>query len=263
MNKALTLLCVICMSAMPLRAAEKISVAAAADLNVALTEIADHYGKRTGNSVEISFGSSGNFFNQIQNGAPFDIFFSADLDYPEKLIAAGLGEPASLYRYARGRLVLWVAASSSLDIEHRGIDVLLDPAVKKIAIANPRHAPYGRAAAAALRHLGIYDKVSNRLVLGENVSQAAQFVESGNTQAGLIALSLALAPAMKDKGRYWEIPDDAYPTLEQAVLILSRSKKKSEAAAFLEYLKSGEATTVLRRYGFTLPQEKLLPQEEH
>jgi molybdate transport system substrate-binding protein len=263
MNKILLLLGVICLSALPLLAADKITVAAAADLNVALKEIAVNYEKGNGNLVEISFGSSGNFFTQIQNGAPFDIFFSADVDYPQKLIAAGLAEPASLYRYALGRLVLWVPASSSLDIEHRGIDVLLDPAVKKIAIANPQHAPYGRAAAAALRHFGIYDKVADRLVLGENVSQAAQFVESGSTQAGIIALSLALAPAMKDKGHYWEIPSDAYPALEQAVVVLSRSKKKSEAAPFLEYLKSGEATTVLRRYGFTLPQEKLLPKEEH
>jgi molybdate transport system substrate-binding protein len=262
MNKVLLLLGVIWMSALPLRATDKISVAAAADLNVALTEIADHYGKLTGNSVEISFGSSGNFFHQIQNGAPFDVFFSADVDYPQKLIASGLADPASLYRYAVGRLVLWVPASSSLDVEHRGIDVLLDPAVKKIAIANPQHAPYGRAAAAALRHFGIYDKVADRLVLGENVSQAAQFVESGNTQAGIIALSLALAPAMKDKGRYWEIPADAYPMLEQAAVILSRSKKKNEAASFLEYLKSAEATDVLRRYGFSFPQEKSVPKEK-
>ena len=260
MNKVLTLLCVICISSFPLQAADKIMVAAAADLNVGLSEIVAHYEKQTGQLVEISFGSSGNFFHQIQNGAPFDIFFSADVDYPQKLIAAGLAEPASLYRYALGRLVLWVPASSSLDVEHRGINVLLDPAVKKIAIANPQHAPYGRAAAAALQHFGIYDKVSDRLVLGENVSQAAQFVESGNTQAGLIALSLALAPAMKDKGRYWEIPVDAYPTLQQAVVMLSRSKKKNEAAAFLEYLKSAEARTVLLRYGFSFPQEKSVPK---
>jgi molybdate transport system substrate-binding protein len=263
MNKVLLLLGVIWMSALHLRATDKISVAAAADLNVALTEIAEHYGKQTGNSVEISFGSSGNFFHQIQNGAPFDLFFSADVDYPQKLIAAGLAEPASLYRYAVGRLVLWVPASSSLDVEHGGMNVLLDPAVKKIAVANPMHAPYGRAAVAVLRHFGIYDKVADRLVLGENVSQAAQFVESGNTQAGIIALSLALAPAMKEKGRYWEIPADAYPALEQAAVILSRSKKKNGAAAFLEYLKSGEATTVLRRSGFSFPQEKSVPKEKN
>jgi molybdate transport system substrate-binding protein len=263
MRKILILLCGICGFVGALRAADKISVAAAADLNVALTEIAARYWKQSGNSVEISFGSSGNFFHQIQNGAPFDVFFSADLDYPQKLITAGLAEPNSLYRYAVGRLVLWVPVPSSLDVERRGMAALLDPAVKKIAIANPQHAPYGRAAAAALRHYGIYDKVAHRLVLGENVSQAAQFVESGNTQAGIIALSLALAPALKDKGTYWEIPADAYPALEQAVVILSRSKKKNEAAAFVEYLKSAEAKTVLLRYGFSFPQEKSVPKEKN
>src|SRR6266849_9138134 len=237
-------------------AAGEITVAAAADLNIALSEVAANYQKATGNALRLSFGSSGNLFNQIQNGAPFDIFFSADLDYPQKLIASGLAEPSSLYRYAVGRLVLWVPASSPLDVEHRGMNALLDPSVKKIAIANPQHAPYGRAAVAALRHYGIYEKVADRLVLGENVSQAAQFVESGNAQAGIVALSHALAPAMKDKGRYWEIPADAYPVLNQAVVILAHSAHKRDAAAFLECLKTPEAIAVLQRYGFAVPEGK-------
>ena len=133
---------------------------------------------------------------------------------------------------------------------------MLDPSVKKIAIANPATAPYGRAAAAALRHFGIYDQVSSRLVLGENVSQAAQFVESGNAQAGLIALSHALAPALKDKGRYWTVPLDAYPTLNQAAVVLSRSKQQDAARKFLEFLRSPEATSLLASYGFSLPAEK-------
>src|SRR5437868_8021452 len=159
--------------AMPTSA--QIIVAAAADLNAALSEIAANYEKSGGSKVRLSFGSSGNLFNQIQNGAPYDVFFSADEDYPKKLIEAGLAEPSSFSRYAIGRLVLWTPESSVLDVEHRGMDTLLDPAVKKIAIANPQHAPYGRAAVAALRHYGIYEKVADRLVLGENVSQAAQF----------------------------------------------------------------------------------------
>jgi molybdate transport system substrate-binding protein len=252
----LVALFVICAAALPVSAAGEITVAAAADLNLALSEIAATYQKQTGNTVRLSFGSSGNLFNQVQNGAPFDLFLSADVDYPKKLIEAGLAERTSLYRYARGRLVLWLPTSSSLDVERRGMEVLLDPSVKKIAIANPQHAPYGRAAVAALRHFGIYDKIADRLVLGENVSQSAQFVESGNAQAGIVALSHALAPAMKDKGRYWEIPADAYPVLEQAAVIVSRSANKKEAAAFLEYLKSPEATQVLRRHGFSLPEEK-------
>jgi molybdate transport system substrate-binding protein len=252
----LVALFVICAAALPLPVAGEITVAAAADLNLALSEIAATYQKQTGNTVRLSFGSSGNLFNQVQNGAPFDVFFSADVDYPNKLIEAGLAERTSLYRYARGRLVLWLPTSSSLDVERRGMEVLLDPSVKKIAIANPQHAPYGRAAVAALRHFGIYDNIADRLVLGENVSQAAQFVESGNAQAGIVALSHALAAAMKDKGRYWEIPADAYPVLEQAAVIVSRSANKKEAAAFLEYLKLPEATQVLRRHGFSLPEGK-------
>ena len=126
--------------------------------------------------------------------------------------------------------MLWVPADSKLDVSKLGIKTLLDPSVKKISIANPATAPYGRAARAALRHYGIYDQVSSNLVLGENVSQAAQFVESGNAQAGLIALSHALAPAMKDKGRYWTVPLDAYPTLNQAAVVLSRSKHQDAAA---------------------------------
>jgi molybdate transport system substrate-binding protein len=237
-------------------AAQEITVAAAADLSSALGELASDYQKRTGIKARLSFGASGNLTQQIKNGAPFDIFFSADEDYPRQLVEARLAESDSLYRYAVGKLVLWVPASSSLDIEKRGMNVLLDPAVKKIAIANPQHAPYGRAAVAALRHYQLYDRIADRLVLGENVSQAAQFVESGNAQAGLVALSHALAPAMRGKGRYWEVPTDAYPQLDQAAVILSRSQLKQEAAAFLHYLKSPSAQAVLRRNGFSLTEEE-------
>ena len=228
---------------------QAITVAAAADLNVALTELARMYQQQTGGNVKLSFGSSGNLFNQIQNGAPFDLFLSADEDYPRQLIQVGLAESSSFYRYAVGKLVVWVAASSPLDVERRGINVLLDSSLKKIALANPQHAPYGRAAEAALRHYGIYDKVANRLVLGENVSQAAQFVESGNAQAGLVALSHAMAPTMRGKGRYWQIPQDAYPPVNQAAVIPSRSSHKKQAERFLQFLKTTDAKAVLERYG--------------
>jgi len=247
--------------ALAVPASAQITVAAAADLNAALTEIAASYEKSGGSAIRLSFGSSGNLFNQIQNGAPFDIFFSADLDYPNKLIEAGLAEKSSLYHYAVGKLVLWVPASSLLDVEHRGMSILPDPSVKKISLANPEHAPYGRAAVAAIRHFGIYEKVSDRFVFGENISQAAQFVESGNAQAGFVALSHALAPGMKEKGRYWIIPSDTYPVLRQAVVILSHSSKKAEAAAFLKYLQKPESTAVLRHYGFSVPEET--PEAKH
>jgi molybdate transport system substrate-binding protein len=237
-------------------AGQGITVAAAADMNAVLPEIATRYTKQTGRTVKLSFGSSGNLTNQIRNGAPFDVFFSADEEYPKQLIADGLAEKDSFYRYAVGRLVLWVPSESTLDLQKLGMQALLDPSVKKIAIANPQHAPYGRAAEAALTHFGIYDQVAAKLVLGENVAQAAQFVESGNAQAGLIALSHALAPAMKHKGRYWTVPLDSYPTLNQAVVVLSQSKRQDAARKFLEFVRSPEATSLRELYGFSLPVEK-------
>jgi len=237
-------------------AGQEITVAAAADMSSALPQLVETYTRKTGQAVKLSFGSSGNLANQIRNGAPFDVFFSADEDYPQQLIAEGLASKDTLYGYAVGRLVLWVPGDSPLDLSKLGMKALLDPSVKKISIANPAHAPYGRAAEAALRHFGIYDQVASRLVLGENVSQAAQFVESGNAQAGLIALSHALAPTLKDKGRYWTVPLDAYPTLNQAAVVLSRSKQQDAAGKFLDFLRSPEATSLLTGYGFSLPAEK-------
>jgi molybdate transport system substrate-binding protein len=234
----------------------EINVAAAADLSSALQEVAANYEKRTGVAVKLSFGASGALTQQIQNGAPFDVFFSADMDYPRQLIAGGQAESATLYRYAVGRLVLWVPADSPLDVEHKGMDVLSDPSVKKISIGNPQHAPYGRAAVAALKHYGLYEKVSDRLVLGENISQAAQFVESGNAQVGFVALAHAIAPSMQGKGKYWIVPAEAYPALDQGVVLISHSPHQKDAAALLEYIKTTEASGVLRRYGFTLPEAK-------
>jgi molybdate transport system substrate-binding protein len=234
----------------------EINVAAAADLSAALQELAASYEKRTGVLVKLSFGASGALTQQIQNGAPFDVFFSADMDYPRQLIAGGLAEEASLYRYGVGQLVLWVPKDSPLDVEHKGMDVLLDPSVKKISIANPQHAPYGRAAAAALKHYGLYEKVTDRLVLGENVAQAAQFVESGNAQAGFVALAHALSPTMQGKGRYWVVPADTYPPLDQGVVLVSHSPHEKDAAAFLGFVKTEEAAGMLRRYGFFSPDQK-------
>jgi molybdate transport system substrate-binding protein len=241
-------------------AGREINVAAAADLSSALQEISATFEKRTGVGVKLSFGASGALTQQIQNGAPFDLFFSADMDYPKQLIAAGQADGATLYRYAVGRLVLWVPKDSPLDVERKGTDVLLDPAVKKISIANPQHAPYGRAAVAALKHFGMYEKVSDRLVMGENVSQAAQFVESGAAQLGFVALAHATAPAMQGKGKYWIVPADAYPPLDQGVVLISHSSHREDAAAFLEYIKSGEVAAVWRRYGFSLNEVKI---EQH
>ena len=235
--------------------AQGIIVAAAADMNAALPVIVANYTNKTGQTVKLSFGSSGNLANQVRSGAPFDVFFSADEGYPRQLITEGLASKDTLYRYAVGRLVLWVPNDSPLDLPKLGMKALLDPSVKKITIANPAHAPYGRAAEATLRHYGIYNQVSSRLVLGENVSQAAQFVESSNAQAGLIALSHALAPALKGKGRYWMVPLDTYPSLNQAAVVLTRSKQQDAARKFLDFVRSPEAKSLLASYGFSLPAE--------
>jgi molybdate transport system substrate-binding protein len=226
-------------------------VAGAADLSSALKDVADGFEKKTGTKVKLSFGASGALTQQIQNGAPFDVFFSADMDYPKQLIAGGQADGASLYQYAVGKLVLWVPADSPLDVEHKGMAVLLDPSVKKIAIANPEHAPYGRAAVAALKHAALYDKVADRLVMGENISQAAQFAESGNAQVGFVALAHAVAPQMQGKGKYWEVPADYYPALAQGVVVIAHSTHKKEAGEFVEYVKKDAVT--LRKYGFTVP----------
>lgn len=233
--------------------ATELIIAAAADLSSALKDLGMAYEKKTTERLKLSFGASGALTQEIQNGAPFDIFFSADMDYPRRLISSGAASPKSLYQYAVGRLVLWVPAGSSLDIEHRGMTVLLDPSVHKIAIANPQYAPYGRAAVAALKHAGLHDRIVNKLVIGENVAQAAQFVESGNAQAGFVALAHAVAPGMQAKGRYWEVPTRDYPPLAQGVVILQRSQHMKEAAEFLEFIKTDDAIRILGKYGFTNP----------
>jgi len=238
-----------------LRAAE-ITVAAAADLKFALDEIvADLQKTHTNDTIKVTYGSSGNLASQIENGAPFDVFFSADVQFPKRLIEKKLAGEDSLFRYAIGHVVLWVRNESPLDVQKRGIESLLDPSVRKIAIASPEHAPYGRAAVAALKSLGVYDKIADKLVFGENVSQTAQFVQSGAADAGLIALSLARSPKMKDAGRYWEVPADVYPKLEQAGVILSRTKSPELARELRDAVTGAHGKEVLRRYGFVIPND--------
>jgi molybdate transport system substrate-binding protein len=235
-----------------LAAAEDLSIAAASDLNFAFKELVALYEEKTGTHIKLSFGSSGNFYSQIVNGAPFDLYFSADIRYPRKLIDEGYAVPGTLYRYAVGRIVLWAPKESTIRLD-KGLEALNDPSISKIAIANPKHAPYGRAAVAALEHYKLYQQLEDRLVLGENISQAAQFVESGACQAGVIALSLALAPTMKRAGKYWEIPIQAHPSIEQGVVMLKGSKNEKKAQDFLDFVKSTEGQDVLKRYGFTIP----------
>jgi len=213
--------------------------------------IAAGFEKETGRTVTTSFGSSGNFFTQIQNGAPFDVFLSADIGYPTRLEASGSVVRGSVMQYATGLLVLWSRNDSGVDVT-RAFAALDDARVRHIAIANPEHAPYGRAAVSALRHEGLYERVRPKLVLGENISQTAQFAQTGSADVGLVALSLALAPAMKASGRYSEVPRAWYPPIAQAAAIVASSKQRALAQEFLRYLRRESTIRVLRSYGFAV-----------
>jgi molybdate transport system substrate-binding protein len=250
----LILVALVCAFAAATARAGEVTIAAAADLTFAFQDVTAKFDQQTGNTVRMSYGSSGNFYSQIKNGAPYDIFFSADVNFPKKLEDEGLTEPGTLYEYASGKIVIWVTSNSKLPID-QGLRVLLDPGIHKIAVANPQHAPYGHAAVEALKHVGIYDQVKSKLVLGENISQTAQFVASGNADVGIIALSLALAPAMKARGHYFVIPTDEYPPLIQAAVILKAARHKDVARQFLDYLKQPAGVALMQSYGFTLPKE--------
>jgi molybdate transport system substrate-binding protein len=228
-------------------APRKLSIAAAADLQFALADAARQFHLRHPQTdVQIDYGSSGNFYAQIRNGAPFDLFLSADVQYPRNLARDGLARADSFFVYAAGRLAVWVPASSPFD----PATALRDPAVHRIAIANPRHAPYGRAAEAALRHMGLYETVEKKLVLGENISQTLQFVQSGAADAGIVALSLAVAPTVRGQGRYWEVPVESYPKMEQGGVIL---KESAAAREFRDWLLAPAGRSLLKQYGFFLP----------
>ena len=226
----------------------KLAIAAAADLNFAMEEVSREF-RAAHPDVDLAtaYGSSGNFYAQIRNQAPFDIFLSADVEYPRKLVEDGIGVRDSLFVYAVGRIVVWVPASSPLD----PATALRAASVRHVAIANPQHAPYGRAAEAALRSLGVYDNVAGKLVLGENIAQTLEFVQSGAADVGIVALSLALAPPVRAQGRYWEVPPEAYPKIEQAGLILRESKAARE---FRTFLLGAGARRILKQYGFSLPE---------
>ncbi len=216
-GKILLAIFAVCWLAVPVFAQKRqIRVASAADLQTVMPQIAKAYETRSGTSVEVVYGSSGNFYAQIQNGAPLDVFLSADSEYRE------------------------------------GWKCLVNPDVRKIAIANPEHAPYGRAAVAALRKAGIYDEIRAKLVFGENISQAAQFVESGNAQAAILAYSLTSSPGLRG-GKKWEIPKETYPRIVQAVVVLKSSKDKISAQDFVKFVTKGQGRELLAKFGFQPP----------
>jgi molybdate transport system substrate-binding protein len=232
----------------------QVRIAAASDLRFAMEDLVGAFtDANPGITVEPTYGSSGTFFAQISEGAPFDVFFSADAAYPRRLEAAGLAASGTTAVYGIGRLVLWAPDDSTIDIEGRGLEALTDPAVRRIAIANPEHAPYGRAAEAAMKAAGVYDAVRSKLVLGENVAQAAQFAESGGADIGVIAHALAVAPELRDKGRFAAVPVDSYPPLEQAVVMLESAADPAAARAFLDFVLGPDGRALLDRHGFLPP----------
>ena len=201
----------------------------------------------------MSYGSSGNFYQQLQNGAPFDVFLSANVDYPKRLQAAGLVTNGSYYEFARGSIVLLVRSNSTLDLK-TGLRVLTQAKVTKVAIADPGHAPYGLAAIAALKSEGLYQPVQSKLVTGENVSQAASFVFSGAADAGIVAKSLALSPFADWRVRFVEVPAGDYPPLLQAMVALKSSKNQWGAAKFESFMRGSDAKTILKQFGFEVPE---------
>jgi molybdate transport system substrate-binding protein len=235
---------------------QKLSVAAAADLQFALDDISRGFRQAHPElDVAVSYGSSGNFYSEIRNQAPFDVFLSADSEYPRKLAQEGYADAGSMFTYGVGRIVVWAPQRSPLDLAQLQIHALEADSVKHVAIANPQHAPYGRAAVAAMQSLGVYERVAPKLVLGENIAQTLQFVQSGAADVGIVALALALAPSTRAEGQYWEVPLDTYPKLEQAGVVLSHAKNAAAARAFCAYLQSGAARGRLKEYGFYLPEK--------
>lgn len=240
---------------LPLANPQELTIAAAADLRPALNEICLAFQKTSGLKLKVIYGASGNLYEQIQNGAPFDFFLSANVEYPHKLDLAGLATIGSYYEYAQGKLALLVLANSKLDLQ-KGPQVMLDPAVKKIAIADPNHAPYGQAAIAALKKEDLYAKILAKIVVGENVSQVASFVSSGAADVGIVAMALAFSPATTSQVRYAEVPSVDYPPIRQACIALRSSKNQKIAMQFEEYLRGREAFDILEKFGFKVPLEK-------
>jgi len=229
------------------RAQGELLVAAAADLKFAMDSLVSVFShEHPGIQVKVTYGSSGNFFEQISAGAPFDLFFSADIDYPRQLQDKGL-TLSPVRQYGKGQIVLW---SSKLDPTQRQMQTLLDPSVIKIAIANPAHAPYGKRAEESLRYYKLFGQVKDRLVLGENISQAAQFLTSGAADIGIIALSLARSPAMQRQGgHYWLIPEASHQPLLQGYVLLAHAKGNAAGESFRAFIGSAKARAVFNYFG--------------
>jgi molybdate transport system substrate-binding protein len=228
-------------------------VAAAADLSYCIDDIVASFRKEAPDAeIKISTGASGNFFAQIRNGAPFDAFLSADVDYPAQLAKLGAADGNTLTRYAVGRIVMW-SPDPRLDVD-KGLALLRDPRITRVAIANPATAPYGRAAKAALERDGLWEAVQAKLVIGENIAQTSQFVQTGNAQVGLVSLASLRSPRVAGVGRYVLVPDTGLAPIEQAAIVTKHGAANPLAARFVRFLGSPAARAILERNGFSIPQ---------
>jgi molybdate transport system substrate-binding protein len=228
--------------------AEQVLVAVAANFVPPFRELAMEFEKATGHTVQVASGSSGAFFTQIKNGAPFDVFFSADNERPKLLEEEGLGVKGSRFTYAIGRLVLW---SPDPDLV-KGEDTLRSGKFKHLAIADPKTAPYGVAAKQAMQKLGVWESIQARLVLGESLGQTIGFVESGNAELGFLALSQVMDPKIKGKGRHWDVPNNLHEPIQQDVVLLAKGKDNPAAKALMEFIGGPQAKAIIERYGYEL-----------
>jgi molybdate transport system substrate-binding protein len=238
-----------------IHAAPMLRVAAAADLAPCIAELNSAFAANIGGAdVTYSIGASGNFYAQIKNGAPYDVFLSADMHYPQELIKAGLADAALLTVYAHGQLVMW-SNDPKVDVS-LGFKVLTAPTIQRIAIANPEVAPYGRAAKAALQSAGVWDAVKSKLVVGESIAQTAQFVETGNAQVGLISFAHVNGANKPVHGHTWSVPANLYPLIEQGAIATTKGKSNPLAIQYLEFLRSEKGRAILKKYSFVLPDKR-------
>jgi len=227
-----------------------LKIAAAADLQPVLPTLIDQFQKQTQKKVEASYASSATLATQIINGGPFALFLAADLSFPQKVIAAGLGDSAEPVPYARGTLVLW--ARNDSPVQPLSVDSLRNPSLKTVAVANPDHAPYGRAAKAAIEKLGLADTLRGKLVVAENIAQTAQYADSGNAQLGFLSLTSALTPRLSSDGKYVALPEDSYPPILQGAVVVKNAGAE-EAHQFLDFLLSPPIRKQLAERGLKAP----------
>jgi len=247
MNKFLLSLVLLVLAVTP-ALAEQALVAVAANFIGPFREVAMEFEKTTGHTVQVASGSSGSFYTQIKNGAPFDVFFSADNERPKLLEEEGLGVKGSRFTYAIGRLVLWSPDPRLV----KGEDALRSASFKHLAIANPKSAPYGVAAMQAMQKLGVWESVQPRIVMGESLGQTMGFVESGNAELGFLALSQVLDPKIKGTGGRWDVPNSLHEPIQQDVVLLTKGKDNPAAKALMEFMEAPQVTAIIERYGYEL-----------